>query len=183
MRLNGTMPIPASTRRMLRAARYARILLVLLAALGFGLAGGPGAHGMAAAHTLVSMVICSDEGPATILMDVGGGPAEPAGDCGKCTSCLSHHLAAVTPPGLAVGREFARRKASTRPAPRLRRGRSDRHFQATGPPAEKDQSDFPNLSCKTRRAAGDVAARLTIVNTGHFGTWQGSGRSAKEACR
>lgn len=181
MPLIGTMPIPASTRRMLRAARVARILLVLCVAFAFGLAGGPGAHGMAPAQTLVSVIICGDEGPEMIQMDMGGSPAEHASDCSKCTSCLSHHLAALTPKGLGIERNHARRRAGNSQVPRPRRSRTVSHFLATGPPASECLRD--HLSYSAEQVAGVASPGLTIVNTKPFGTWQGSGRSAKEAGR
>lgn len=177
----GTMPIPASTRRMLRAARVARFLLVLWSAVAFALSGGPGAHAMGAAQTLVSVIICSDDGPQTVLMDMGGGPAEHSGDCNKCASCVSHHLVALTPPGLTVERSLARRRAGEGPVRRLSRSRTISHFHATGPPASKRLSD--TISYPADPAAGEASPGLTIVNTNPFRTWQGSGRSAKEACR
>lgn len=175
------MSITASTKRMLRAARSLRIILVVLSALAVGLAAGPGAHGMASAQTLVSMVICSDEGPATIQIAVDGIPADETGGCAKCTSCLAHHLAALAPHGLSIERGLARRRVGNSTARRTRRARRVVNFQATGPPDPK--TDHALCSCAAERVDGEAAPSLTIVNTHHFGTWHGSGRSAKEAGR
>ncbi|MCA0273554.1 MAG: hypothetical protein LCH69_16040 [Proteobacteria bacterium] len=180
MPLVGTMPIPASTRRMLRAVRYARILLVLWSAFAFSLAGGPGTHGMAVAQTLVSVIICGEEGPEMIQMDTGGNPAEHSGDCSRCASCLNHHLAALSPHGFSAERSLARRRAGQSHALGLRRPRTVSHFLATGPPARQLS---PGLSFSAGRVTGEASPGLTIVNTKSFGTWQGSGRSAKEAGR
>ncbi|MGL4280931.1 MAG: hypothetical protein ACRCS0_11235 [Albidovulum sp.] len=177
----GTMPIPARLRRMRRAAWIARILLVLCSAFAFGLAGGPAAHGTEAAQTLVSVIICGDGGAEVIQMDMGGGPAEHPGDCSQCTSCLSHYVAALTPEGLGAARNLSLSRAGKSPALRLRQARTMAHFLATGPPASERLSG--HISCSVRRAADEASPGLTIVNTKPSGSWQGSGRSAKEAGR
>lgn len=166
---------------MLRAGRSLRIILVVLSALAFGIAAGPGAHGMASAQTLVSMVICSDEGPATIQITEDGRPADRTGGCAKCASCLAHHLAAMSPPGLNIERGLARRRVGNSTGRRTRRARLVVNFQATGPPARK--TDHALSSSTAEWADGEAVPGLTIVNTHHFGTWHGSGRSAKEAGR
>lgn len=177
----GAMPIPVGTKPKLRAARFARFLLAICYAVAISLGGGPGGHGMAAAQTLGTVIICSDEGPVAVRMDRDGGTADHSGDCSKCTSCLSYPAAALMPPGPVVGRSLTRRRAGKRLARAQGGTRTVVRFHATGPPVPNLPSG--QISYTARQTAGEASPGLTIVNTAPFGTWQGSGRSAKEADR
>jgi hypothetical protein len=86
-----------------------RALLALSMSLALALYGAALAAPAPASGPLTELVICSDGGPETILLDAAGNPAKPARKCCKCQSCLAavdafvpQHPFALTAPDLAV---------------------------------------------------------------------------------
>lgn len=70
-------------------ARAGHVLVVAILTLALALSGGVRAMSPTHAPGVMAMVICSEEGTATIYLDAGGVPVKPAADCWTCPDCTT----------------------------------------------------------------------------------------------
>ena len=140
---------------MSRAFNRFLCLLALLAVALYGAASGAAV----AKGPVMEMVICSDGGIATVLLDAKGDPVDPS-DCFHCPDCLvlafgplAGPAAATTPPPPA--RLLARALPADLPTPR-------NHLRplSRGPPAAQVQVIDPGQFCGCLPQARAFAGRL-----------------------
>lgn len=111
---------------------FCRLLLALALTLG-----SAGAIPISNGGNLTPMVICGENGPQTIWLDVSGTPAEPEHNCYKCNICIIFNGICTINLGFQACPVFPRLTKMFLPSVRSAAPvRAEMHHAPRGPPTE-----------------------------------------------